>query len=303
MVVFAASVSAQETTTDSEVESSKATVNDAIIYESEGVSYTTSATRFQLTSTDKSTTVDYTEYKVDSGEFTRYTEPFTLTGDGMHFITYRSVDTVGNKEADKSFAIVIDDTAPTVSIGNEKSYVANDGRIFVPGNSEISLSAADNLSGVQVIRYGMNGGAQQDYTAPIVSDQSGALTIEYSAVDNVGNTSVAGNYSVEVDNAPPLVRIEASKPLTTVQDVMYAQRGSGFKIEASDAESGIKQVLVRLDEQGEYKLATQEIFFETSGRHVIEAKAIDNVGNESEVQRIEFMQDEEPPVTTIRAIQ
>lgn len=312
LVAFSATgvLMAQEaTSTESEpvVESASESTyssGNSTIYQDGDVIYSTSATKFQLNSTDQTTSVDFTEYKIDDGEFARYVDPFSITGDGIHHVLYHSVDTVGNREVDKSYSVVIDDTAPEISLANSAVVYEKDGKKFVPGSNELTLSASDNLSGVKVIRYSINGGAQEEYTTPITTNQSGSFTVEYSAEDNLGNVATATTeaYSVEVDDAPPMVSIEPINELTTVQDVRYGKRGAGFKIEATDNESGVRETLVRIDEQGEFIPATKELFLGSSGRHVIEAKAIDNVGNESEVQRFEYMQDDEPPVTDITPV-
>jgi hypothetical protein len=59
--------------------------------------------------------VAYTEYRVDSGAWRRYSPaaPPTVSGDGSHRIDYRSADLAGNIETMRSRTFVIDTTPPT----------------------------------------------------------------------------------------------------------------------------------------------------------------------------------------------
>lgn len=271
-------------------------------YQDGSTLYSTSKTKFRLTASDVSTNVDYIEYKVDDGAFNRYTEPFSLTGDGVHQIVYYAVDTVGNKEPDSTLTVVIDDTAPEITLANNSKTYTSASKLFASGKSEITLAASDNLCGLKVIRYSINGGAMQDYSGPIIANQNGSFTLEYTAKDNLGNATPIASYSIDMDDSPPTVKIEPSSPLRTVGDVSYAKKGSGFKIEATDLESGSAQTFVRIDEKGDFVPATKELFFDAPGSHVIEAKAVDNVGNESAVQRFEFVLDDAPPTSVITPI-
>jgi nitroreductase len=60
-----------------------------------------------LTATDDSSGVNFTKYKVDSGNWTLYVTPFTVTGDGPHTLLYYSVDKAGNTEPQKSATFTI----------------------------------------------------------------------------------------------------------------------------------------------------------------------------------------------------
>jgi hypothetical protein len=60
-----------------------------------------------LTATDDISGVDYTKYKVDTGNWTTYVAPFTVSSDGAHIVYFYSVDKVGNTEAVKSATFTI----------------------------------------------------------------------------------------------------------------------------------------------------------------------------------------------------
>lgn len=66
-----------------------------------------------LTAIDNGSGVDFTMYKVDSGNWTTYTAPFDVSGIGDHVVTYYSQDKAGNKEAEKTKSFTI---APPLGI-------------------------------------------------------------------------------------------------------------------------------------------------------------------------------------------
>jgi len=68
-----------------------------------------------LTATDGSG-VDYTKYKLGSGEWTTYTEPFVVSTNGNHTVFFYSVDIYGNTETEKNCSFIIQKEVPSVSI-------------------------------------------------------------------------------------------------------------------------------------------------------------------------------------------
>jgi predicted lipoprotein with Yx(FWY)xxD motif len=84
-------------------------------------------------------------------------------------------------------------------------------------------------------------------------------------------------------------------------DKMYAKRRTGFKINGTDNGSGVEQILIRVDGAQEWTTYSNVLYFDTEKEHSIEAKAIDAVGNESDVRKITFIVDDNPPTTDLRA--
>ena len=67
-----------------------------------------------LTATDDDSGVNYTKYKLDSGIWTTYIAPFTVTDVGNHIIYYYSVDKAGNIETEKNCSFTVE--APPITI-------------------------------------------------------------------------------------------------------------------------------------------------------------------------------------------
>lgn len=98
-----------------------------------------------LTATDNSAGVDYTMYKLDTGDWTSYTEMFVVTGDAVHTLLYYSVDNVGNEETVNEVELKIDQTVPTINL-------TWDGE-----NSKLVANVSDNTSGVAKVDFYVNG--------------------------------------------------------------------------------------------------------------------------------------------------
>jgi len=69
-----------------------------------------------LSSSDRISGVNRTEYSPDGITWTVYTAPFTLRGEGTSIVYYRSIDNAGNVEATKSIMIKLDRTSPALAI-------------------------------------------------------------------------------------------------------------------------------------------------------------------------------------------
>jgi hypothetical protein len=75
---------------------------------------------------------------------------------------------------------------------------------------QVSLSATDNLSGVQNSFYQVDGGVTQTYTGAFVLATLGQHTVNYWSVDNVNNTEATHSLLVKIDNASPVVTAAAN---------------------------------------------------------------------------------------------
>jgi hypothetical protein len=96
-----------------------------------------------LQATDAKSAAAGTYYALDGAAEKPYTGPITVTGEGRHSLSYWSVDSLQNKEPVKTSAILIDVTAPVITV---KAGVF--GRSYVDFSATIAGTVIDNLSGV-----------------------------------------------------------------------------------------------------------------------------------------------------------
>jgi hypothetical protein len=69
-----------------------------------------------LNATDTSTGVNSTQYSLDGGAWTLYTEPFVVSANGKHTVLFYSTDNVGNIEAEQSCTFTIQKESSQLTI-------------------------------------------------------------------------------------------------------------------------------------------------------------------------------------------
>ena len=98
-----------------------------------------------LTATDDMSGVNKTYYRINSGDWEIYNEPFTLSKDGDDIlIEYYSVDYANNVEDVKSFKVDIDQTEPEIYLYFES--LGNNRYIFI-------VEASDEMSGMERVEF------------------------------------------------------------------------------------------------------------------------------------------------------
>ena len=130
-----------------------------------------------------------------------------ITGEGANLGVSTSVmDKAGNTGLGSVSGIKIDRTAPTTIASSAPAGWSN-------ADVTINLSATDNLSGVAVTHYQVDGGATQTGTA-VVLNTDGKHTLVFWSIDNAGNTedkTAPGNsLTIQVDETPPTISGAAS---------------------------------------------------------------------------------------------
>ena len=113
-----------------------------------------------------------TYYTVDGGSQQTYSGPFKLS-DGIHTVTFQSVDAAGATEATNSQTIKVDGTPPVTTAS-------------VSG-STVTLTATDNASGVYQTYYQVDGGSWQAYTGQFTVPSGSSHSVGYSSNDNANN--------------------------------------------------------------------------------------------------------------------
>lgn len=276
--------------------------------------YVNSKVKFKLSSTDN-IEVEKIEYKIDGGPISAYQNPFSVDQEGRHAIYFYGIDKVGNKEADKSFSFVVDNTAPVVVFTASKPLMKIADKIWVSKDVTFNISAADALSGVNSVQFSVNGKDYLKYISTFGIDGTEA-ELKTKVDDKVNNTTdqfaikisdEAGkseeakinSLKLSIDGIAPVVEIKADKELKVSGEKKIAQTDVKYSVTAIDNESGVAQIVVRIDGKGDYIPYKGEISLLTNGDHLIEAKAIDKTGNISKIATFSVFVDTIAPTSTI----
>jgi cytochrome c len=140
-----------------------------------------------LSSTDTTSGVARIEWSLTGGSvWTPYTGPVDITGDGVHELLYRALDSAGNVETLKSAVLKIDGTAPTVLVAG-----VAEGQLYGDSQeSRITFSAVDPTSGMKALTGALNGAQFLSGTLLAMFDVPlGQQVLTVHAVDKAGNVT------------------------------------------------------------------------------------------------------------------
>jgi len=79
--------------------------------------------RISLIPNDVGSGVNYTKYRVDSGDWATYSGTFTVNESGSHTIYFWSIDMLGNAETEKNFSVLIEEPGIVVPPGDGEEEV------------------------------------------------------------------------------------------------------------------------------------------------------------------------------------
>jgi large repetitive protein len=244
---------------------------------------------YALAATDALSGVAHTLWTIDKQAI-----GFTEAGDGVHSISYWSIDKAGNQEAPNGPQTIRIDDSPPISVvaGNDDDWH----RTSVP----LSFGALDAFSGVGHIESSVDGGAWiggASRTIQAKTDHSadGIHSVLYRAVDKVGN--------VEDPNAID-VRIDTTAPTTTQVGADGAWHNKDVKValSASDAASGVAETDSWIDggDPATDTVATvaAPASHANDGVHTVSFQSTDMAGNVEAPKAAVVKIDTTPPVTT-----
>ncbi|MGC1376086.1 MAG: CHAP domain-containing protein, partial [Anaerolineales bacterium] len=144
-----------------------------------------------------------TQYKIDAGSWQVYSTPVPISTDGAHTVYYKSQNSSGNWENEKSTSFKIDATAPTGSLviqnGSIQTY-----SVAVGLNAQ--GSDANGIAGVHFRDAGQT--TWSDWVAPgstlwqLVGSQGQTASVEAEFKDNAGNLSSVVSDSIVLNFYP-----------------------------------------------------------------------------------------------------
>jgi len=148
--------------------------------------------------TDSGSGVDYTQYSTNGGSTWKTGTSLTVTGQGTHPVTYRSVDNAGNWETSKTATVKIDLTAPvTTQSGADGEWHAK--------SVTVTLTPSDaGGSGVDYTEYSTNGGSTWTRGTRLSVSTEGTHTISFRSIDDAGNVETTKTATVKIDLTDPV---------------------------------------------------------------------------------------------------
>lgn len=178
-----------------------------------------------------------------------------------------------------------------------ESYHSGSKSFYGPG-IKCSLSARDELSGVDQIYYSVDGGEFSEFTNEISFSEEKEYTLHYYAIDNVGNAEEVQDMEFTIDTSPPKtehvrIKVYSKNILSPITELFF---------NGSDNISGLKDVYYQFDEFNDparYPDKHITINHLPDGEHTMFYYGIDHVGNMEKSNTFNFYLDNIPPVSRV----
>ena len=236
--------------------------------------------------------------QLNSETTSKYANPMYFDTEGLN--TLRSpyaVDKVTKKvilpKQDIIFEIYADSHSPVSSVhfGDTKILKKN-GKIHLNGTIPVSITARDELSGVDKIMYSLDSSDYQEYTTPLGLNIEKEYILKYYSFDNVGNTENVKRVVIVIDKTKPKTNIEIQGDKF---DNILSGR-SAIVINTEPDASGIARTVIKFDDHAEHTYSGPiSMALLTQGDHKLIYYSIDNVGNQEDSHEFNFYVDKTPP--------
>ncbi|MBI5596117.1 MAG: VCBS repeat-containing protein [Elusimicrobia bacterium] len=255
--------------------------------------------------------VERIEVAVDGGDFQPYSAALRFAA-GVHAVLYRAADRVGNVEAARTLALRSDAAAPQSSFaaqGGRQVPGPDASRFYASADTRYVLSALDPVvaeaaSGVDFIRWQDNGGAFQTYTAPLALAE-GSHVLAYQGQDKVQNVETLRSTTVLVDATAPRTAFQIGTPafidpggtryITPTTPVTFTAEDPALP--GGGVGAGVERIEVAVDGGAFVAYAAALTFPE--GRHTVQFRAMDRVGNVEAAQTLALRSDASSPLTSL----
>lgn len=183
-----------------------------------------------IATADAGSGVALTEYRIDSGAWTPFTAPVSLTM-AAQSIQVRATDAAGNVstatllEVPEVVEVTVESTVSPTTPNGEAGWWTSDVTVTASGSSTVA--------GAVTVQYKIGDGAYAPLTGPIVVSTEGTTVITLKAIDSEDNESAEVTQTVKLDKTAPSV------------DAVLGS-GRAVTITGSDSASGVALIEYRL---------------------------------------------------------
>jgi C1A family cysteine protease len=245
---------------------------------------------------DASIHIDKVELKIDNGGWKPVigTQDWifgldtTALTDGMHTIYVRGFN--GSVQIEKQTDFLVDNNDPVSkalingTIGNNDWFVSD---------VDINISAFDLTSSIREIKVRTDTGNWSIYNGNISVVENGSHTVEYYAVDDLGNQEQVKNVTFKIDRELPETITNLSGDVGNHQWYISTVN---LTLNSFDNISGVKHTFYRVN-KGPWQNYTFNLTFDLNGYYFVEYYSIDLAGNSELVKNLSLKLDLSPPYT------
>jgi hypothetical protein len=229
-------------------------------------------------------------YQIDREPWTRYTECFNLTL-GTHHLYYYGVDTHGYHSNIVHIIIdVVDSLAPTTTCTFSPTMPDRSSGWYT-NTITITLTATDDISGVDTTYYKLDNDNSMEYTGSITITEDGEHIFTYYSFDKAGIKELEKSTIFRIDTTRPAIGFEQptyghlylwGKEILPLKRTMIIGETT-ISTMAHDESSGIDRVEFYVDDELKHTVSDEPFEWlwdeRILGRHTLKAVAYDNAGN------------------------
>ena len=182
--------------------------------------------------------------------------------------------------------------------GSPVFYIEDDTKqTFVGKGAKFSLRSLDDTRFLEHIEVSIDNEKFSTYENKINFDSEGPHILRYRSVDPVGNLSPIKTVKIYADYSAPEIRPIWYGEHVIIDGSLYINKYTKLRFDSSDRYSGVAQVLARSSIDGKVVQIKQYMDFKSDGPRKIFCSAVDQVGNQSQWQPINFTVDNLGPKT------
>ena len=262
-----------------------------------GKEYSSGRSKLKLTAVDNKAGVKAIYYSINGAEYKKYDAPIYMpaTQGNMVLKTY-ALDNVNNrtganKEANNLRASYVDLTGPELSYSFKGLQFKERDTSFITPKTDIILKARDNESGLKEMLYSLDEQSEMGYEKSFRVSKEGSHHVEFSAYDNVNNSSNAHLHFIVDDAGPEIFPRFSITPIGTREvkgkklDV-YPPHMVLF-LSATDTQSGFLKMSYSLNGAKEQPYTGIIRGFLPKKNYTLKVKAWDELNNQR-ITEIEF---------------
>jgi len=244
--------------------------------------------------------IEYRSWSAGWSSWLPYGAPFTLGGEGLHYVEAIALDLLGLASMTNG-SFIVDDTPPaaTLDVGLPRYNGADP---FVTSRTPIRIPSADGGPipvGLDAVEYRIDAGPWTPHLDEFTLANEGPHTVGWRAWDRLSNAATPGTLSLILDDSAPVVRVETSGP-SFVEDALFVTTATSFSLQAVDGgvvPVGVRSLEYRIDGGAWADYAGPFALTGSDGLRTIEYRAADLLGN-TQGGSLEVVLDNTPPITT-----
>lgn len=153
--------------------------------------YLSPRSRIKLSGEDSESGLQKLTYTLNHDAWEKqYDEPFSLEGlpSGEHYAEFFAYDRVNNRNV-KTLTFFLDSESPKADYRiSVESLNQDEQSPIYPCDAKIYLTSQDDLTGVELLEYSLNGKALQPYRGAFGGLEAGTNRLKVKATDRVGNS-------------------------------------------------------------------------------------------------------------------